>query len=69
VSLAADDFVADFVALGIPIVALGTHEAFYALQSDTRLTNRFVPANLPEWSFNRDFKNLLASFERAIELK
>jgi hypothetical protein len=55
--------------LQVPIVALGTEDALYALQSDAQLANRFVPTPLPEWKFDRDFLGLLASFEETLPLR
>lgn len=55
--------------LQIPIVAIGTRDAFRALQTDPQLANRFEPAMLPRWDFNNDFLRLLASFECMLPLK
>jgi len=53
----------------IPIVAIGTEDALYALQSDSQIANRFRPAVIPEWKFNGDFLALLRSFEETLPLK
>ncbi len=55
--------------LQVPIVALGTGDALYALQTDAQLANRFVPQPLPEWKMDRDYLRLLASFEQILPLK
>jgi hypothetical protein len=54
--------------LQIPIVCLGTQEAFNAIHSDPQLANRFHPAVLPRWQFDEDYLRLLASFERVLPL-
>ncbi|WP_432723880.1 TniB family NTP-binding protein [Jeongeupia wiesaeckerbachi] len=55
--------------LQVPIVAVGTRDAFRALQTDPQLANRFEPALLPRWDFDTDFLRLLASFERMLPLR
>lgn len=55
--------------LQIPIVAVGTRDAFRALQTDPQLANRFEPALLPRWTFDTDFLRLLASFEKLLPLR
>ncbi len=55
--------------LQIPIVGVGTKEAFNALQSDPQLANRFEPAILPKWEPNEEYLKLLASFERMLPLQ
>lgn len=54
--------------LQVPIVAVGTRDAFRALQTDPQLANRFEPALLPRWEFDTHFLRLLASFERMLPL-
>jgi ATP-dependent Clp protease ATP-binding subunit ClpA len=54
--------------LQVPIVGVGTKDAFRAIQTDPQLANRFQPAVLPRWSFDTDFLRLLASFERMLPL-
>lgn len=53
----------------IPIIGVGTKEAFHAIQTDQQLSNRFEPAFLPRWEFNLEFQRLLASFEQMLPLK
>ncbi len=55
--------------LRLPIVAVGTKEAFNALQSDPQLANRFTPAELPRWTNKTAFRRLLATFERLLPLR
>ena len=55
--------------LQIPIVGIGTKDAFRVLQTDPQLSNRFEPAVLPRWNLDRNFLRLLVSFERIILLK
>lgn len=54
--------------LQVPIVGVGTKDAFRAIQTDPQLANRFEPALLPRWTFDNDFLRLLASFERMLPL-
>ena len=55
--------------LMIPIVGVGTKDAFMALQTDPQLSNRFEHAYLPKWDYNEDYLSLLASFEYILPLK
>lgn len=55
--------------LQIPIVAVGTHDAFNAIHTDPQLANRFEPALLAKWTMNDEYLRLLASFEIALGLK
>lgn len=55
--------------LQIPIVGVGTYDAFNAIQTDPQLSNRFEPMMLPQWKINADYQRLLASFERMLPLK
>jgi Bacterial TniB protein len=54
--------------LQVPIVGVGTKDAFRAIQTDPQLANRFEPTLLPRWTFDTDFLRLLASFERMLPL-
>ena len=61
--------------LQIPIVGVGTREAFNAIQSDPQLANRFEPVFLPRWTIGDRLKpetdpylQLLASFECMLPL-
>ena len=55
--------------LQIPIVALGTKDAFQAIHTDPQLANRFEPHVLPRWRDGDDYRRLLASFEYNLPLK
>ena len=55
--------------LKIPIVALGTDDALFALQADAQLANRFVPHALPEWKHNMEYLGLLKAFEKLLPLR
>ena len=52
-----------------PIVALGTQDAFNAIQTDPQLANRFEPAVLHRWTMSEDYLRLLASFAKVIPLE
>jgi type II secretory pathway predicted ATPase ExeA len=55
--------------LQIPLVGLGTKEALRAIQADHQLANRFHVFSLSTWQLNRDYLNLLASFEQILPLQ
>jgi type II secretory pathway predicted ATPase ExeA len=55
--------------LQIPIVAIGTKDAYQALQTEPQLANRFEPSPLPLWRLDSEFLRLLVSFERMLPLK
>ena len=55
--------------LQIPIVGVGTKDAYRAIQSDPQLSNRFNPLVLPRWQLDDSFLSLLVSFERMLPLK
>ena len=55
--------------LGIPIVGVGTKEAYLAIRSDDQLENRFEPFVLPLWQANQDLASLLASFLAVLPLR
>ena len=55
--------------LEVPIVGVGTRDAYRAIQTDPQLANRFEPAVLPRWEFDEFFLRLLISFERMLPLK
>jgi type II secretory pathway predicted ATPase ExeA len=54
--------------LEVPIVGVGTRDAFRAIQTDPQLSNRFDRALLPRWNNDEEYLSLLATFERAIPL-
>ena len=55
--------------LRIPIVALGTKDAWLALRLDDQLENRFQPFLLPKWGDDAETGRLLASFEALLPLR
>lgn len=55
--------------LEIPIVGVGTRDAFRAIQTDLQLSNRFERAVLPRWKNDDDYIRLLMTFERMIPLR
>ncbi|ALV47966.1 transposase (plasmid) [Arthrobacter alpinus] len=55
--------------LRIPIVGVGTREAYLAVRSDDQLENRFEPVVLPLWGAGTDTLSLLASFAAALPLQ
>ena len=55
--------------LQIPLVGVGTLEAVRAIQADPQLASRFYRAELPLWRMGREYRMLLASFERMLPLK
>jgi type II secretory pathway predicted ATPase ExeA len=55
--------------LRIPLVCVGTREAYLAIRSDEQLENRFAPFALPRWQADADYASLLASFEAIFPLR
>lgn len=55
--------------LQIPLIGLGTKDALRAIRTDPQLDNRFKPILLNQWNYDKDYRRLLASFERMIPLK
>lgn len=55
--------------LQIPIVAIGTRDAFNAFSIDSQISSRFEPVALPRWSDGVDFRRLLATFVKATPLR
>ena len=55
--------------LRIPLVGVGTREAYMAIRSDDQLENRFEPFALPRWEPNDETRALLASFAAAFPLR
>ncbi len=55
--------------LQIPIVAIGTHEAYLAIRSDEQLENRFDPFLLLPWEEDQEYYSLLASYEALLPLR
>jgi len=55
--------------LRISLVAVGTRDAFNAVQSDPQLANRFEPMVLPKWQLDDEYMRLLATFEALLQLE
>jgi hypothetical protein len=55
--------------LRIPIVGVGTRDAYLAIRSDPQLENRFEPMPLPVWEEGEDLLKLLSSFCSMMPLK
>lgn len=55
-------------ALWLPMVVAGTRDAIQALGTDAQVSTRFQPFGLPKWELNREFLQLLASFEAVLPL-
>jgi DNA polymerase III delta prime subunit len=55
--------------LQIPLIGVGTGDAFNAIMTDPQVSNRFEPFILPRWKYDDDFLQLLASFEYLTPLK
>ena len=55
--------------LRIPLVGVGTREAYLAIRSDAQLENRFQPFTLPLWTPGEQACSLLASFATSFPLR
>ncbi|MET7300161.1 TniB family NTP-binding protein [Embleya sp. NPDC005575] len=55
--------------LRIPLVGVGTRDAFLAIRADDQLENRFAPLTLPRWANDTDACSLLASFAASFPLR
>jgi hypothetical protein len=55
--------------LKIPLVGVGTRDAYLAIRSDDQLENRFEPFVLPRWQADKETYSLLASFAAAFPLR
>jgi hypothetical protein len=55
--------------LHIPLVGVGTREAYLAVRSDDQLENRFEPFVLPLWEAGDETRSLLASFAASFPLR
>ena len=56
-------------ALRVPIVGVGTREAYLAIRSDDQLENRFEPVPLPLWQEGPALMALLASYAASLPLR
>lgn len=55
--------------LRIPLVGVGTRDAYLAIRSDDQLENRFEPFTLPRWEPDIETRTLLASFAASFPLR
>lgn len=55
--------------LKVPLVCVGTRDAYLAIRSDDQLENRFQPMTLPVWQDDDEFAALLASFGAVLPLR
>jgi len=55
--------------LRIPLVGIGTKEAYLAIRTDDQLENRFEPLVLPLWQEGNELESLLASFVAILPLR
>jgi hypothetical protein len=54
--------------LRVPLVGIGTKEAYLSIRSDDQLENRFEPMVLPLWKEGKELESLLASFVAMLPL-
>ena len=52
----------------MPVVALGTNEALYAMQADPQIASRFEPFALPKWHESAALREFVVSFGRLLPL-
>lgn len=55
--------------LRIPIIGVGTEDAYRAIRTDDQLENRFKPFILPRWKEDDELMLLLASFASSFPLR
>ena len=55
--------------LRIPLVGVGTRDAYLAIRADAQHENRFEPFTLPRWEVDQDTRTLLASFAASFPLR
>ena len=55
--------------LRIPLVGIGTKEAYLAIRTDDQLENRFEPMVLSIWQEGQELESLLASFVAMLPLR
>lgn len=56
-------------ALRIPLIGVGTQEAYLAIRTDPQLENRFEPIILPLWEPDSETATLLMSFAASLPLR
>ena len=52
----------------MPVVALGTSEALYAMQADPQIASRFEPFALPRWRESAGLREFVVSFGRLLPM-
>ena len=55
--------------LQISIVGCGTGDLLRAVSIDPQIQNRFIPEILSKWQMNKEYRQLLMSFERILPLR
>ena len=55
--------------LELSIVASGTEDAFYVVNSDDQLANRFDKVVLSKWKYDEEYLRMLASLEKVMGLR
>jgi hypothetical protein len=55
--------------LQISIIGCGTGDLLRAVSIDPQIQNRFTPELLPKWQMNKEFRQLLRSFEQILPLR
>jgi len=55
--------------LRIPVIGVGTEDAYRAIRSDDQLENRFKPFILPRWKDDEELMSLLVSFKVSLPLR
>ncbi len=55
--------------LRMSVIALGTSEALYAMQTDPQIASRFEPFALPRWRESAELRAFVASFGRLLPLE
>jgi len=53
----------------VPIVGVGTEDAFRAFQTDPQMSNRYKVERLKKWKLDQDFLRFLVSLEKILPLK
>ena len=54
--------------LRMPVIALGTSEALYAMQANPQTASRFEPFALPKWRESAGLREFVVSFGRLLPL-
>jgi hypothetical protein len=55
--------------LRISVIAIGTQDAFHALQRDPQIASRFEPMLLPRWSESDAFRAFIIAYGRLLPLR